>query len=89
MKLSLIAAALGAALVLPNAAYAADGGPHQASGHYEWRSVPQFGPRAGGPVRKRVWVPNSRVASCDCAMMQAEVERCMHAMHPAAARSAG
>jgi hypothetical protein len=47
-------------------------------GHWEWRSAPQYGPRATGPARVRIWVPESRdIASCDCAMMQASAADCM------------
>lgn len=49
-----------------------------ARGHYEWRSVPQYGPRATGPARVRVWVPEGRdMAGCDCAMMQMSAADCM------------
>ena len=47
-------------------------------GHWEWRAAPQYGPRATGPARVRIWVPESRdIASCDCAMMQASAADCM------------
>ena len=85
MKTFTFVAALGAALVLPGAAYAADPGQNQPSGHYEWREVPQFGPRATGPARQRVWVPDAQIAGCDCAMMKADAHGCMHgASAPAA-----
>ena len=59
-------------------AFAQDAPATSARGHYEWRSVPQFGPRATGPTRARVWVPEAReMASCDCAMMQASPADCM------------
>lgn len=85
MKIFPFAAAAAAALILPGAAYAADAGQHQPSGHYEWREVPQFGPRAGGPVRKRVWVPDAQVAGCGCAMTKTDAQACMQsAVAPAA-----
>jgi hypothetical protein len=86
MKTFTIAAALGAALVLPSAAFAADAGQQLASGHYEWREVPHFGPRAAGPMRKRFWVPDTPTASCDCPIMKADINGCMHG---AAVSSAG
>lgn len=47
-------------------------------GHYEWRSVPQYGPRTTGRTRIRVWMPEARaMAGCDCAMMQASAADCM------------
>jgi hypothetical protein len=60
-------------------------------GHYEWREVPQFGPRATGPAHKRVWVPdNAQMASCDCDMMKMHADECMKSMHDRnAAPSAG
>src|SRR3546814_11247064 len=70
MKSQKIFAALGIALGLPLPVLSADS-QQSGSGHYEWREVPQFGPRATGPVRKRVWVPDhSQMANCDCDMMK-------------------
>ncbi|GLV23847.1 hypothetical protein [Sphingobium sp. TomTYG45] len=58
--------------------FAQDARAVSARGHYEWRSVPQYGPRATGPARVRVWVPQAgEMASCDCAMMQANAADCM------------
>lgn len=78
----LSAAALAAALstlAVGSPAFAQDAPAAGARGHYEWRSVPQFGPRAIGPSRVRVWVPEqAQVASCDCAMMQASAADCMN-----------
>lgn len=73
--------ALGVALTLPIPALAAEGQQH-GSGHYEWRPVPQFGPRATGPVQKRVWVPdNAQMANCACDMMKTSANECMKEMH--------
>lgn len=81
MKVHVLFAALGFALALPLPALAADG-QQKGSGHYEWREVPQFGPRATGPARKRVWVPDSRqMANCDCDMMKMSANECMQDMH--------
>jgi len=78
----LSAAALAAALsifAIGAPALAQDGPAAPKSGHYEWRSVPQFGPRAIGPSRVRVWVPaHDQMASCDCAMMQGSAADCMN-----------
>ncbi|MDD3799419.1 MAG: hypothetical protein PHE36_09610 [Novosphingobium sp.] len=67
----------------------ADASP--SGGHYEWREVPQFGPRATGPARKRVWVAdNAQMANCDCEMMKMSAHDCMKPMHDhSAAPSAG
>lgn len=82
MKTFYIVAALGMALAAPIPAFAEQAEPPSSSGHYEWRSVPQFGPRATGPVR--VWVPDST--------QQASAADCMKEMHgmasPSSTRSA-
>ncbi len=74
-KLSFAAATVAAALsifALGAPAFAQDAPAAGSRGHYEWRSVPQYGPRAIGPSRVRVWVPeDAQVASFNCAMMQA------------------
>lgn len=79
--INLSAAALAAmlstfAVAVP--ALAQDGPSATGRGHYEWRAVPQFGPRAIGPTRVRVWVPAAAaaIASCDCAMMKASPADC-------------
>lgn len=81
MKIHVLAAALGAALTLPLPALAAGPQQHNDAGHYEWRTIPQFGPRATGPAQKRVWVPDAPAADC------------MQGMHggdrPSSAASAG
>ena len=79
MKFHILVAALGAALALPLPALAS--GQQSGSGHYEWRSVPQFGPRAMGPTRQRVWVPDAKMANCDCDMMKMSAADCMKHMH--------
>jgi hypothetical protein len=74
--IKMLPAALVAASVSPRCA-AADAS-RTPQGHWEWRSAPQYGPRATGPARVRIWVPQSRdIASCDCAMMQASAADCM------------
>ena len=77
MNMKMILAALTAAFSVSAPAWAdAPHGPNL--GHYEWRSVPQYGPRATGPARVRVWMPAAGdMASCDCAMMQASAADCM------------
>ncbi len=80
--INLSAAAIAAALstlVVASPAFAQDAPAARARGHYEWRSVPQYGPRATGPARVRVWVPEAReMASCDCTMMQPRATSCMN-----------
>src|SRR3546814_10992236 len=57
----------------------ADASP--SGGHYEWREVPQFGPRATGPARKRVWVADhAQMANCDCDMKKMSDDDCMKGM---------
>lgn len=85
MKIPFLLAALGLTLALPLPAIAADAQPQSASGHYEWRSVPQYGPRAMGPAQKRVRVPHraqaAAMADCDCDMMKMSANECMKDMH--------
>ncbi|OYW89097.1 MAG: hypothetical protein B7Z20_00910 [Sphingobium sp. 32-64-5] len=91
MKTFTIAAALGAALLAPATAFAADSPQERGSGHYEWRDAPQPGPRSTGPTHKRVWVPDHpQMANCDCDMMKMSADDCMKPMQPgSAAPSAG
>ncbi|MCW3837272.1 hypothetical protein ACFQ1E_14155 [Sphingomonas canadensis] len=79
ISVAAIAAVLSTfAVALP--AFAQDASATNARGHYEWRPVPQYGPRATGPTRVRVWVPEAReMVSCDCAMMHASPADCMKA----------
>jgi hypothetical protein len=75
-RFACLTAALAAAMILPAAAQAAD--QSAASGHYEWRAQPQFGPRAPLATPRRVWVADAtQAASCDCAMMAAHATDCM------------
>lgn len=46
MKNRVFYALLGVALAAPGAAFAGQPNHSQQSGHYEWKSVPQYGPRA-------------------------------------------
>lgn len=75
-RFACLTAALAAASILPAAAQAAD--QPAASGHYEWRAQPQFGPRAPLAAPRRVWVADAtQAASCDCAMMATHATGCM------------
>ena len=91
MKTFTITAALGAALFAPGATLAANTTQEHASGHYEWREVPQYGPRSTGPARKRVWVPDhAQMANCNCDKMKMSANDCVKHMQPgSAAPSAG
>ncbi len=94
MKNRVFYALLGIALAAPVAAFAGLPDHSQQSGHYEWKSVPQYGPRATGPAQRRVWVPDAaQVASCDCDMMKMSAADCMKEMHsmasPSSASSVG
>ena len=78
--------ALGAASTV---AFAADSGARP-GGHYEWRQVPQFGPKAPMTAPRRVWVPDmAQMANCDCDMMKMSAVDCMMNMHKPKAPSAG
>lgn len=82
MKTKLRAAAMLAATSIGWPALAAASSPGPLSGHYEWRSMPQFGPRSAGPSHKRVWVPDrTRLADCDCTTMRSDPSECMKHMH--------
>ena len=84
MKNRVFYALLGLALAAPVAAFAGQPDHSQQSGHYEWKSVPQYGPRATGPAQRRVWVPDAtQVAACDCDMMKmssTDAAACMKGM---------
>lgn len=82
MKILHVAAALGVAFI-PVSALAAHGADEQprGAGRYEWRSVPQHGPRATGPAQKRIWVTDSpQMANCECPMMKMHPDDCMKDM---------
>src|SRR3546814_19655935 len=85
MKNRVFYALLGIALAAPVAAFAGQPDHSQQSGHYEWKSVPQYGPRTTGPAQRRVWVSDTApVASCDCDMMKmsgTDAANCMKQMH--------
>jgi hypothetical protein len=96
MKSRAFYALLGVALAAPAAAFAGQADHSQQSGHYEWKSAPQYGPRATGSAQRRVWVPDTtQVASCDCDMMKmsstdaADCMKRMHSMGSPSAPSAG
>ena len=81
MNKKMILAAMAAALSVAAPAWA-DASHSSTQGHYEWRSVPQYGPRATGPVRQRVWVADhAQMANCDCDMMKMSSADCMKEMH--------
>lgn len=88
MKTILTLAAVAVGLATASVASAHD----TATGHWEWRTQPTFGPKSTGPSRVRVWVKGAEasMASCDCAMMKADASGCMMDMRgKGAAPSAG
>jgi hypothetical protein len=88
IKLLFLAAAFAAVGSLPVAAQAAE--HTNASGHYEWRSVQQVGPRAPATAQHRVWVADGRqVADCDCDMMKMTAADCMMPMKNMGEKSHG
>jgi hypothetical protein len=94
MKNRVFYALLGVALAAPVAAFAGQPDHSQQSGHYEWKSVPQYGPRAPLQGQRRVWVPDApQMANCNCDMMKMSAADCMKEMHsmasPSSAPSAG
>lgn len=88
MKMFSLVAAFGAALLTPVAAMAADA-PQSNTGHYEWRSVQQAGPRAAAPAQQRVWVSDRQVAAVDCDMMKMNATDCMKPMQNMGEKSHG
>lgn len=75
----LIAVAASALSIAP--AFAQGEAPAR-QGHYEWRSMPQYGPRAPLAAQRRVWVPDApQMANCDCDMMKMSAADCMKEMH--------
>src|SRR5687768_14184122 len=93
MKTFFASAALAVCVALAAPAFAQDHTHNPSAGHYEWRSVPQDGPRATGPARVRIWVPAKAQshASCDCPMMgmsTAGAAKCVKDMHGMASPSA-
>lgn len=78
MNMKMILAAATAALSVAAPVWA-DASHGATQGHYEWRSVPQHGPRATGPVQRRVWVADHpEMANCDCKM---NADDCVGTMH--------
>lgn len=75
--IALLAAVALAAAPQPSSPDAAPVSQAAPSGHYEWRPVPQFGPRSTGPTMRRVWVPDRQRPACDCAMMVVDPATCM------------
>ena len=81
MNKKMILAAVTAAISIAAPAWA-NASHFSSRSHYEWRPVPQYGPRATGPARQRVWVADhAQIANCDCAMMKAQPDECMGMMH--------
>lgn len=81
MKSCILFAVLGMSVAAPSLAVAADGHMKHGSGRYEWRHVPQVGPRATVPALKWVWVPaRARTVDCDCDMMKMSAADCMNSM---------
>jgi hypothetical protein len=80
MKTKFVVAAVAAAFSFAGAALA-----HipvdTSTGHYEWRSAPQHGPRAPLAAPQRVWVADD-VAQTDFPMMHRENAAACRAMMP-------
>lgn len=73
MKKTMMVAAAFAALTAGSSAIAQ-------TGHWEWRSAPQYGPSKTNlpPRRLKVWVKDEMAsADCDCAMMHEAKADCM------------
>ena len=89
MKTPILFAVLGMALAAPFPLLAADDHQERGPGHYEWRQVPQVGPRASGPGLKRVWVPaHAQMADCHCKTVMKSAADCGKPMHRMGARPA-
>ena len=56
-------ALLGVTLAVPFPLAAADGHRERGAGRYEWRQVPQIGPRATGPLDRALVEEARQVAS--------------------------
>lgn len=81
MNMKLILAAVTAAISVAAPAWA-DASHSSGQSHYEWRPVPQYGPRATGPAQRRVWVADrTEMANCDCGMMRMSADEGMGSMH--------
>lgn len=85
MKTISIFAALAASFATFAPAFAEDVAPAASAGHYEWRTQPQYGPRAPLRAPVRVWVPaNSgeiaQSTNCDCAMMHGSADQAADCM---------
>jgi hypothetical protein len=85
MKTFALYAALGVALAASVPALAEGNDQPAGVGHYEWNSIRTFGPHSVGPLRQRVWVPDStEAANCACDMMRmssADAAGCMKGLH--------
>lgn len=81
MKKFILHALLGVALAAPITAFAAPADQNGHTGHYEWRSTPQFSPRASTSTLQHVWVPDAaQIAGCNCDMMQMDSDRAADCM---------
>ena len=82
MKVHVLFNAAAMALAATSTAAVAADSNTRTSGHYEWRQVPQFGPKAPLTVPRRVWVADRQeMANCDCDMMKMSADECMKSMH--------
>lgn len=80
MKTLKIAATIIASAFTFTSAFAQGGA--DCMGHYEWRSAPQYGPRAPMQAPKRVWVQDhAQMAKRICDMMKMSPADCMKNMH--------
>lgn len=79
MKTIFTLAAVAAAIATASVASAHE----TTAGHWEWQTLPSFGPKSTGPSRVRIWVKGAEIsmANCDCAMMKADHASCMMDMH--------
>lgn len=81
MKKFIVHAFVGVALAAPAIAFAASADHNGHTGHYEWRSVPQFSPRASTSTLRHVWVPDAaQITGCNCDMMQMVSDRAADCM---------
>ncbi len=74
MKSLTFAATIVAAFAFTGAAFA-QAPTADASGHYEWHTAPQHGPRTVLAAPQRVWVADV-TARADCPMMRTNAPEC-------------
>lgn len=87
MKTLTVLAALAAVFTVSAPAFAQNTTTPAETGHWEWRSQPNYGPRAPLRAPVRVWIPATATASkeakpanCDCAMMHGSAEKAADCM---------